>query len=189
MNNTENLKIVTIKTNTVFKNNYIELQNNDVIFPDKKNGKHIKIIENNSNMPGVVVICQNEIKEILLINLYRYGVDDNSIEFPRGYKTEHESLIDAGTRELSEETNIKKKNITNFSILGSFFINSAHTASEVGVVLFEIKSKHLKIKLERKESINNFFWLNINSIKNKIKSGQIKDSFTINSLMLYLLND
>lgn len=187
MNINKDLKIITKKTNTVFKNNYIELQNNDVIFPNDTLGNHIKIIENNSNTPGIVIICENEQDEILLIELFRYGVESYSLEFPRGYKNKNEPFLDAGLRELKEETNILDRDIIDSTLFGSFFINSAHTASEVGVIYISVQSDNLDIKLEKKESIKNYFWFDTNTLKKRISEGLIKDSFTINALMFYLL--
>lgn len=187
MDENKSLKIITKKINTVFKNKYIELQDNGVIFPNNASGNHIKIIENDSNTPGIVILCENEKNEILLIDLFRYGVDCYSIEFPRGYKNKNEPFIDAGIRELKEETNILINDIITSSLLGSFFVNSAHTASEIGVVHITVKSDNLDIRTEEKESISKYFWFDLNTIKNKVSKGQIKDSFTINSLMLYLL--
>ena len=187
MINDGQLKIKTKHINTVFKNKYIELQNNDVVFPDNNTGKHIKIIENNSTTPGIVIICENSKKELLFVELYRYGIGDYSLELPRGYKKEKEAFIDAGIREIREEVNINRTDIINVSLKGTFYTNTAHTASEVGVVFITVDSKNLEIELEKKESIFNYKWLTPNKIKDGIKKGLIKDSFSINSFMLHSL--
>ncbi|MBF0472743.1 MAG: NUDIX hydrolase [Nitrospirae bacterium] len=182
-------KIHTTEINVIFKNKYIELQDNDVIFPNGKTGKYLRVIEKDSKTPGSVIICINEFNEILLVTLYRYGIDQYSLEFPRGYKDKTEGFIDAGVRELREEVNIQDKNIVNVSLIGSFFVNTSNNASEVGVVLIHINSLDLNVKLEIQESIIESQWLPIKHIKEKIIIGEIKDSFTINAFMFLLINE
>lgn len=177
------------KTNNInvpFKNQYIELQNNDV--ENTANGKifqHIKLIENNSLTPGSAIICEMNNK-FLLIKSYRYAVDRECWEIPRGYTNHNESLEDCAARELHEEINVGIDNIASTEILGTIDVNSAILASSVAIVHLKIKNDFLPI-IQEDESISDYKWLTIDELKDLIDTQLVTDSFTISGFMLYLI--
>lgn len=176
--------IITKKINTIFKNKFIELQNN--IVENKKNKKifeHIKLIENESNNPGSIIIVEYK-KKFLIINLYRYGLEKFSWELPRGYKNKNESLLNCAIRELKEETGIILSNKSNIIEVGKIAINSSFIASELAVFLIKITSEP-KINLHLSENIINYEWLTLTEIFQKIKDNKIIDSITISAFTLF----
>lgn len=172
----------------IFSNKYIELQNNLVEdIKNKKTFEHIKVIENGTSTPGAVILCEYKDK-ILLIESYRYGIDEMSWEFPRGYIKENELLEDCAIRELYEETSIAfNREIDKLTKLGEITINSSYIASKVSLYLITINQEIHNLKLQDSEYIKSFKWTDINSLFDDIKSGLIKDSFTINTLMYFYL--
>ncbi|WP_331774454.1 NUDIX hydrolase [Sulfurospirillum sp. 1612] len=179
--------LYTQQTNSIFKNNYIELQNN-LVKNEQTNQvfKHIKIIEKNTIKPGSVILCEYK-KKIMLLELYRYGINAISWEFPRGYIEDNESLSECAIRELYEEANIIFNKETDQIIqLGETAVNSSIMASKVS--LFLVKINHtIDIKLQNNENIKSISWITQKEIQDYIKNGIIIDSFTINTLMFYNL--
>lgn len=176
----------TLTTNTLFENSYIEFQNNDVENRiNSKKFQHIKLIENRSKTPGSAVICELH-EKILVLKSYRYGVDKECWEIPRGYTNPGETLEACAVRELYEETNIDNNSIIFTKTLGSIDINSSILASSVAIIHIKIKN-NFNLIVQDDESIHDYQWLSIDEIQRWIKIGMITDSFTISGVMLYHL--
>lgn len=172
----------TTKINTILKNDFFEVQNNDVI--NENTGKalqHLKIIEKGTRCAGAVAICQLG-DRLLLINNYRYGIGKMSLEFSRGYVEKDENPEECAIRELFEETGIVfNHQLDTIERLGEMAVNSSFLATIVPFYLIKINQpfKELNMKLQKEENIKEFQWLLINEIDNMIKEGKIIDSFTI----------
>ena len=179
--------IETKKINSIFKNKYIELQDNIVENTKTKNiYNHIKLIENDTNYPGSVVLCKFKDK-YLFINNYRYGIEKYCWELPRGYKESNESLEECAIRELKEELNITFSQNSKISKLGEACINSSIMASKIAFYLIEITDLN-EIKMQKDEYINSYKWISLNEVLEDIKNGKIYDSFSINAFMFYIIN-
>lgn len=171
--------------NTIFKNTFIELQNNDVEnLINNHQFKHIRMIENESNQPGTAIICEMNGKFLLLKN-YRYGVNRECYEVPRGYTEKNEKIIDCAIRELCEEIGIVKSNIISTKILGYVDTNSSILASSVAIVHIKLL-KDCVLLVQRDELITEYYWYSIDEIKNLIANNIILDSFSMSGFMLYL---
>lgn len=182
--------LLTKEKKTLFKNKYIELQNNLVEDETNKNKfEHIRIIENDTNRPGSVILCKYQ-NSFLLIENYRYGINEVCFELPRGYVELNESLSDCAIRELYEETNIIfNKSIDKLTKLGEIAVNSSILASKVSLYLISINQIIDDVQLQSSEHIQSFKYYTLKELHEKIKEGKIIDSFTINALMLFSLNE
>ena len=179
--------LITQKENTIFKNKFIELQNNTVLNTETKTiFEHIKLIENESSYPGSVAMCKLD-NSFLVLENYRYGIDDMCFEFPRGYAEKNETLEECAIRELYEEIGIGFSANDCIQKLGEISINSSYLASKVSIFLIEIKNSGT-FKYQKEELIKNHFWLTSNEIYELIKNNSIVDSFTISAMMLYELH-
>lgn len=179
--------IITIEEKKIFKNKYIELQNNIVKDSNNKIFNHIKLIENNSDKPGCVVLCKHKNK-FLLIENYRYGTDEFCLELPRGYVEENESLDNCAIRELYEETNITfDYNLDSIFKLGEISVNSAILASKVTIYLINIHQKVCNLKLQNDENIISSKWSTLKEIYFDISNNKITDGFTLSTLIYYKL--
>jgi ADP-ribose pyrophosphatase len=69
----------------------------------QQDGKTIKreVVEHNG---GVVILCQPQPDQCVLIKQYRYSVDEELIEFPAGRIEKGEEPLSSAERELTEET-------------------------------------------------------------------------------------
>ncbi|MFC0323103.1 NUDIX hydrolase [Gallibacterium melopsittaci] len=170
----------TIKINTIFKNKYLELQNNNVVDEvTNKSFEHIRLIEKETDYPGAVAICKFE-DRLLLINNYRYGINRMSLEFPRGYVEKGETLEECAIRELFEETGvIFNPTVDSIKKLGEVAVSSSIMATMTPFYLIEIKQSLPEIHLQKEENIEDFKWESIDNIINLIKENKIVDSFTI----------
>lgn len=168
----------TIKEVSVFKNKFIDIQNNDVIDQYWNNRKYIRIFQNaeHKKETGVVVILKIKNK-FLLINLFRYWIQEDSWEFIRGWIEKWETYEEAGLREVFEEVNIVWH---NSKLIWISYTDTGILNTEVWFILIEIDSlKNQFIKLQESENINNYILLSKKELKEKILEWTIKCWFTI----------
>ena len=69
-----------------------------------KSGNHEttrEVVEHNG---GVVILCQPQPDQVVLIKQYRYSINEDLIEFPAGRIEKGEAPLPAAQRELTEET-------------------------------------------------------------------------------------
>lgn len=178
MNNYKNIKI-----NTIFQNNYIKLENNLVRSFEGVEFNHIKLSEPSNNIEkisGVVILPIYENK-IGLIHHYRYAIDTTSIELPRGYVDIGETLEDAATRELEEETG--SVTCTNVKYLGKIYPNSSIIESCAASVMININN-FKNSKKEKHEIISDISFYTLKEVMKMINNGVINDGFTLSTLSL-----
>lgn len=136
-----------------------------------------------------MILCEYN-KKFLLLETYRYGINDFSLELPRGYRNANESLKECAIRELKEETNIEfNTTIDTIQKLGEIAVNSAIIASKVTLFLIIITQPIDNLELQAEEQINSYSWTDITTLNKYISEGKIIDSFTINTLMFYNLKN
>lgn len=82
----------------------------------------------------VVVIAIDEHCNFVLVNQFRHGSQDESLEFPCGAIEPGEDIIKAGLRELQEETGYTISHLKDARLIGSFSPNPAFMSNQVHVV-------------------------------------------------------
>lgn len=103
----------TLSSKIVYKNPVFKLREDIVIKPDKK--KDIYAFLSTNRTVGMLPLDKNN--NVYLCNQFRYIFKEDSWEMPRGFVDKHESLVDAGKRELLEEAGLIAKNLKK---IGSF---------------------------------------------------------------------
>lgn len=89
-----------IASKRVYEGNIISLRVDQL---EREGGKGVKreVVEHNG---GVVIACQPTADSVILINQYRYCVDESLVELPAGRIEPGEDPLAAAQRELTEET-------------------------------------------------------------------------------------
>lgn len=90
----------TTKSEKVFGGEIISLRLDTLEHPNGEQTTR-EVVEHNG---GVVIACQPSADEVILINQYRYPMDEELIELPAGRIDKGEDPFLAAKRELAEET-------------------------------------------------------------------------------------
>ena len=89
-----------INSQMLHTGSFINLRVDSIQWPDKRSAK-FEVVEHNG---GVVIICQPNQDDIILIKQYRYSIGKELIELPAGKIDLGEDPLIAAKRELKEET-------------------------------------------------------------------------------------
>jgi 8-oxo-dGTP pyrophosphatase MutT (NUDIX family) len=129
-----------------------------------------------------IVACTSE-DEIILIHQYRFGTDRVEMEIPGGAVNDGEPPLEAGLRELLEETGYAGE---NGRIIGKVCPNPAIQDNICYTVLVENVKKVAKPTLDDMEDIE-VVTLSEDDAFALIKNGTINHGLVLNALMFYAL--
>ena len=109
-----------LSNETVYENNWIEVQHHEVLDPSGKKGIYGKVLFKNIAIGIIPVDTENH---TWLVGQYRYPLDSYSWEIPEGGGKIGIPPLDSAKRELKEETGISAKKWTP--------IQEIHTSNSV----------------------------------------------------------
>lgn len=92
-------KTTILKSTVIYKGDWLSLKKDKIIKPDGTIATHEVILRNN----GIIVIPILN-RKFILTRMYRYPVNNYSLEFPMGFIKRNEKPSFAAKRELEEET-------------------------------------------------------------------------------------
>lgn len=124
---------------------------------------------------GAVVLPVTSENKVLLIDVYRASIKQQSLELPRGFKELNEDARTAAKRELYEETKVQ---IDNIHTLGTVYTDSGIMNSEIELFL----AKDIQIEqivLQQEEGIKSYRLVHYDEVMKMCLTGVIKDSYTI----------
>jgi ADP-ribose pyrophosphatase len=167
-----------IKSEDVYKTNYFSVEKRAYKLP---NGKIVDDYYHTNRSDYVLVIAVNSKNEILLEKTYRRGVDDFVIELPAGWLNIGETSLQAGIRELAEETGYTG----NGEVLGEIYVQPGYMDQKAHVIKILIdEANKINPKLDDDEELETSF-VSFSEINNLIRSGNIKDMGMLSALALF----
>ena len=104
----------TISTKEIYNGRIVHLVEDTVLLPNGKTSGRELVLHSG----GVGVIAIDDDKNVLMVTQYRRPYDETVLEIPAGQLEKGENPLDAGIRELREETGYKAR---DFRFLGKCY--------------------------------------------------------------------
>ncbi len=130
----------------------------------------------------VNVIALTPDHQLVLVNQFRFGIDAFSLEVPGGVIDLGEKPLDAGLRELREETGFVG---TNARIIGSVHPNPAIQSNRCHHVLVENAVRTAELDWDPDEEIE-FLTVPVEEVLAWARSGKITHSLVLDALFFFL---
>ncbi len=127
---------------------------------------------------SVQVLAETSDQKLVLVNQFRFGSEDFSLELPAGRLEEGESPIDGAIRELREETGYVGENP---QIMAMLDINPALVKSKIYLVKIENCQKLYPMQLDQFEDIETVV-IDKNQVRKLIKEHKITNCITLAEL-------
>jgi ADP-ribose pyrophosphatase len=108
MDGAENMTEECVESRRVYDGRIVNLRVDSVRLPDGRIARR-EVVE---HRPAVVILAENDARQILLVRQFRYPAGEVLIELPAGVVEDGEDFTSAAVRELQEETGWKPENIT-----------------------------------------------------------------------------
>ncbi len=163
-----------VRRSVVYENPWIRVLHDDVIRPDGEPGIY-GVVHYRNLAVGVVVIGQDD--RVLLVGQYRYPLDQYSWEIPAGGCPEGEDPLDTAHRELQEETGYTARSMR--LLIRSHLSNSVGDEDAYCYLAEEITPG--PASPEGTEDLS-LAWVDLPTVLQRIKAGEITDSLTIMGL-------
>lgn len=129
----------------------------------------------------VNVVAVTPDKELVMIRQFRYGTGRSEIEIPGGMINPGEDPVEAGCRELLEETGYQGEKGT---IIGKVCPNPALQKNTCYTILVQDAERISSPSFDDMEDIHCFLESE-KAIKNLISSGELNHGLVLNALMFY----
>jgi len=171
-----NKEEITIKDNVLFKGKILEFHNDDIKCPSGNlaTREYVK----HPGGVGLIAIVDNK---LVLVSQYRYPYHKEILEIPAGKLEKGEDPMQAGLRELEEETGFKANKLIS---LGCIYPTVGY--SDEIIYLFATDNLvKTKTHFDEDENIDTKLY-SLNEVNEMIKSGLIVDSKTICGYYKYL---
>ncbi|MDV4152151.1 NUDIX hydrolase [Clostridium sp. AL.422] len=165
-----------INQKLIYKGSFLEIINVDVNLPDGSNTS--RDIVKHPGATAIIAFLDEE--NIILVEQFRLPLNRVMLEIPAGKLNKNEEIIECARRELQEETGYRAKNM---EYLGC--IATAPGFCDEIIYLYKATDLTLGDKCEDEDEFTNVKILNINTVKEMIKKGEIIDGKTI-SMFSYL---
>ncbi len=160
---------------TVYNGKILTLTVDKVKLPN--GGESFREIVNHNGGVGVLVVHDGK---ALIEKQFRYAYKEVIYEIPAGKLEMGENPETAGIRELEEECGIKADKLKFYSCI---YPTPAYTNERL-YVFFCDSFKIGKQKLDKDEFLT-YDWIELETLYNMIKKGEIKDAKTVFALLAY----
>ena len=158
-------------------NPWIKLFFDHVRFSDGREGRYNRIVENDGRH-GVAILPIHD-GRIGLVRQYRYPIDRDVWEIPRGFGETASPETDA-RRELAEETGIENCDLVS---LGTLHPNSGLLTSEIHVFAAMVRDATAGHASRGDKEIEEFRWFPVAKVLEMIETDEITDAFTLAAVL------
>lgn len=152
------------------------------LLPDKKTDTAPFIVLNAPDWINIIAL--NEDQEVVLVEQYRAGIHQSTLEIPGGMIDEGESPLEAAKRELLEETGYQSK---KWTLLGETSANPAFLNNFTSIFLAENCIKTGEQNLDGNEDID-IHVLPLGRFLDLVKSSTIHHSIVVAAVAHLLLH-
>lgn len=168
-----------LSRHTIYLSSRVNLYTDKIKMPTGKIINKFHYLDFKRDSVGIIAKRR---EKYLFVRAYRYVTDTIEWEIPAGQIEQNETVNDAVTRELLEETGYKAQNI---EILGSYYPLNDIANKKLHVAVCSCIKINNDIDKNEVESIK---WISEYEIRKMIKTGLIKDGLTI-SAFFFLFNN
>lgn len=170
-----------LATQTLLKHPRLKVVEDRVELPDGYTTKYLRFEE----LTDYVIVVATQGNRIALLKEYAYPLDEWIWQLPAGGIGPGETALEAGVRELSEETGHDAADIIELGAIIPEHRRSAHR----GHVLYAHGVKQgVKAPGDPEEQGTELHWVSIERIQEMIRSGEVNQGSTLAALTLYFVN-
>ncbi len=163
----------TINKNYIYKGKILNLRRDDIILPNDKPAIR-EFVEHSGG--SAILCCLN--KKVLLVKQFRYPYGEELWELPAGKLNMGETPEQTAIRELEEEGGIKAKKVEK---MFEIYPTPAYT-NEIIRIYRASEFEKGQVCLDEDEFLTGE-WIDIETAKQMIYDGRIKDAKTIIALL------
>lgn len=145
-------KPICLKKEIIAKSNLFTIEQMDLVFSNGEKRCYERVTGNNQG--AVLVVALQEDDSLLLIREYAAGTDTYELGFPKGLIEKNESVLDAASRELREETGYGSNDLV---WLRSMSMAPGYFSARIELVLAR-KLYHAPLLGDEPESIEVLEW-------------------------------
>lgn len=165
-----------IKKEIIYDGKIIRVEKDDIELEDG----HQSTREVVFNSGGVSVLAFNEEGKVILVKQFRYPSKEDLYEIPGGKQNDEESFVQAGMRELEEETGYISNDVSYF---GYFYPTVAYCSEIIHLVIAK-NCIYKKQNLDIGEHVDVALY-DYDAVKDMIFKNEIKDGKTIIAILKY----
>ena len=162
---------------TIYKDPWVNLYTDKVQFPAGRIVDKHHMLE--FDRQAVAVIVENDKEEILMVQAYRYPTDSIEWEIPAGGIDPGEAILEAGEREVLEETGHTS---TDHELIYTY-----HPMNGIANKVFHITRARVIEKTADfdKNEVKLWQWKSTQEIEEMINTRTLKDGYTLSAVLLH----
>ena len=168
----------TAERNVVYRGKILSVRNDVVLLPNGRTSRR-EIVEHNG---GSCVLAVKDGK-ILFVKQYRYAMGEVLYEIPAGKLEKGEDPKATAIRELEEECGLKAQNI---ELLYVSYPTPGYSEEKIYIYrAYDLIEG--SVHTDEGEFLNGG-WFDLEEVRTKIRSGEIKDAKTLVAILDYFAN-
>lgn len=168
-----------VKKNYIYRGKILSLRRDDALLPDGRPCIR-EIVEHSGGACALYI----EDEKVLLVRQYRYAYGECVYEIPAGKLNAGEDPMLAAARELEEETGIRPRHMQH---LYTVYPTPGYTNEKI-YIYQAFEGEQVPVHLDDGEFVERVF-LPLDTVREMLKSGEIKDGKTIVALQHYFLTE